>query len=159
MQSSSVSNFTRNSAGLLLFYYCLYRLVGAQSVARLLTGFIPTRTETGNRRVRDKRRQIAYLLKRDPEYHKRYFALIKQLYPVVTRQISGVSTKLTLDALLLRDGAGRINKNAYLTLLTNFVHDTIHAGLGIFVGFRFNAASRAIKEGAARVREEMGLSA
>jgi flagellar biosynthesis protein FlhG len=157
-EADGLSSFVRNSGGVLLFYYCLYRMVGAQSVSALLTGFIPTRADGGAKKVRDKRRQIAYLLRRDPEYHARYFALIKRLFPVLSRQVSRISKALSLSSLLLRDGSGRINKNAYLTLLTNFVHDTIHAGLGIFVGFRFNAASRAIKDGAARVRNEMGLA-
>jgi flagellar biosynthesis protein FlhG len=131
----------------------MYRLVRVESVATLLTGFIPTRSENGRGVLRDKRKQIAYLLQRDEEYHQRYFALIKRLFPLLNHQIVRITNTLRVSGLLLRDASGKINRNAYLILLTNFVHDTVHTGLGIFVGFRFNAASRAIQEGAQRVQK------
>ena len=105
---------------------------------------------------RSKNRQIHYLVEKDLEYHKRYFLLIKKLFPVALTQLSVlIRTYPPLETWILKDPRGEANRTAYLKLLTGFVHDAIHAGLGVFIGFKFNTASEAIKQGARNLLAEL----
>ena len=151
--------FERNILGLMLFYFSLSKIMNSHSVQKLIFDFVPKRKNTRGALVRDKNRQIHYLVERDELYHAKYFALIKTLFPVVLRQLSALVDSFGLGSLVLRmPGGGEFNRNAYLKLLTNFVHDAIHAGLGVFIGFKFNTASESIKKGAKELIQEIGLS-
>jgi cellulose biosynthesis protein BcsQ len=150
--------FTRNLAGVLLFYFALFKLMPSRSVQKIILEFIPKRRNAGGRIVRDKRRQIRYLIVKDAEYHRKYFSLIKALFPLVLKQLETLVDTFRLQPLVLKAADGDINRNAYLKLLTSFVHDSIHAGLGVFIGFKFNAASEAIKKGARDLLAETGIA-
>jgi flagellar biosynthesis protein FlhG len=106
--------------------------------------------------VRDRRLQIRNLVERDARYHRRYFSIVKGLFPVLVHQINKLVDTTGWSSLLLRDGEGQVNKNAYLKLLTHVLHDSLHAGLGVYVGFRFNSAGRAIEEGAQTLLSAIG---
>jgi flagellar biosynthesis protein FlhG len=142
------NRFIRNLGGVILLYFALYRLLANDKVVRLFAEFIPVRVGSDGKRVRDRRRQIRYLVMRDNEYHSRYFRLVKSVYRLVVAQVSSMAKELSIPALLLRDRHGAINRNAYLQLTTNFVHDTVNSGVGLHVGFRFNVASTAVQKGA-----------
>jgi flagellar biosynthesis protein FlhG len=152
--SPRLDAFCRNLLGILLFYFALSKIFEARSVQNLILNFVPKRKNTKGALVRDKNKQIHYLVERDELYHAKYFTLIKGLFPVSLRQLQSLAKNFGLAPLLLCTGAG-LNKNAYLKLLTNFIHDAVHAGLGVFIGFKFNTASEAIKKGAKTLLAEL----
>ena len=139
--------FERNLGGILLCYLSLLLITRSERVRRLVLSVVPRRVEKG-RAVRDRRAQIANLISRSDQYHRHYFQLIKKLYPVLVSQVSKLVARHGWHDLLLRGADGNVSKNAYLKLLTHVLHDSIHAGLGVYVGFRFNAAGKAIEDGA-----------
>jgi flagellar biosynthesis protein FlhG len=156
---SGLDSFAGNVLGIMLFYFALSKILSARSVQSLIYSFVPKRKNSKGTLIRDKNRQIHYLVEKDEEYHAKYFNLIKAIFPVVLRQISSLSDSFGLEKLLLRTPGGReANKNAYLKLLTNFVHDAVHAGLGVFIGFKFNTASESIKKGAKDLLREIGIN-
>ena len=155
---SKLDSFDTNLAGVMLFYFALFKLMPSKPVQNLVYSFVPKRKNTKGSMVRDKNKQIHYLVEKDDEYHRKYFTLIQALFPVVLKQVSALVKAFGLGDLLLRTKNGEANKNAYLKLLTNFVHDAIHAGLGVFIGFKFNTASESIKEGAKDLLREIGTN-
>lgn len=151
---SHSSQFVINVAGIVVCYLATLKLTAAPKVRALIGAALPRRTED-SRAVRDRRNQIRSLVHRDDAYHKRYFRLVKMLYPVLARQTSRLVKNYGWQPLLLKNRAGKTNQNAYLKLLTHLLHDSLHAGLGIYVGFRFNAAGQAIESGAKRLLERL----
>ena len=142
--------FERNLGGMLICYLALLLVMNAQSVRTLIGGAIPSRSVDG-RRIRDRRLLIRNLVVRNENYHRRYFELVKKLYPVLMKQVVRIVSTSKWSRLVLRGSDGSVNRNAYLKLLTNTLHDVLHAGLGVYVGFRYNTAGRAIEEGAKRL--------
>jgi flagellar biosynthesis protein FlhG len=156
---SGIDSFGRNILGIMLFYFALSKILSARSVQNLVYSFVPKRKNSKGTLIRDKNRQIHYLVEKDEEYHTKYFNLIKALFPVLLRQLSALTGPFGLENLILRAPGGKeANKNAYLKLLTNFIHDAVHAGLGVFIGFKFNTASESIKKGAKDLLREIGLN-
>jgi flagellar biosynthesis protein FlhG len=147
VDAHGTGRFVRNLGGVLLCYVALLLISGAPSVRQLVIRLVPRRKLDG-RVVRDRRTQIRNLVERNELYHRRYFTLVKQLYPVLIQQIDRLVSKHGWNGLLLPDRLGHVNKNAYLKLLTHVLHDSLHSGLGVYVGFRFNTAGRAIERGA-----------
>ncbi len=148
----------RNSLGLAFFYYGIHRLMDHEKLRNLLLGFIPHKT-VGNKRFRDRNRQIMMLLKRDHSYHKKFFYLVKTLFPMVEKQLRGLSAEYRLEAILFKDGNGRLNRNAYLKLLAELMHDMLNAGLGVHVSSRLNKAAREIQTGYRRLEKVMADAA
>ncbi|MDR1316959.1 MAG: AAA family ATPase [Spirochaetales bacterium] len=154
-----VDGFTRNLFGILFFYFALSRVLGMRAVQSLIFNFIPKRRNARGVLVRDKNKQIHYLVERDELYHAKYFSLIKTLFPLVMRQLALLAKAEGFGIFVLRTtGSHEINRNAYLRLLTNFIHDAVHAGLGVFIGFKFNLASEAIKKGAKNFLTELDIT-
>ena len=56
--------YLRYSAGLVLYYYALYRLLQSKPVSDLFMKLVPVRNEGGSV-IRDRRRQIGFLLEKD----------------------------------------------------------------------------------------------
>ena len=139
--------YMRYSAGLVLYYYALYRLLQSKPVSDLFMKLIPVRKEGGST-VRDRRRQIGFLLEKDELYHQKYFQFIKKLFPVALKQLEGIASALGVRNLIFPGSGGGINKNSYLRLLADVVQDTLNSGLGILSGQRFNDASREMEKGA-----------
>ncbi len=154
-KNRSESLFLRNLVGLLLFYFAIFRLCEARSVQQLLRRFVPYRKDASGKRIRDRRRQIAAILKRDDEYHRRYFLMIKSLFPIVVRQLVAITKRSKLNAFVLRDRSGRVHQNAYLRLLADFLHDAVNGGLGLFVALKFNQAGAALQKGAEALLSEV----
>lgn len=144
------SAFVRNLAGVALCYLAILKLLSSRKVQALITSVIPRRREN-ERIVRDRRTQIRSLVERNEIYHRKYFTLVKALYPVMMQQIHRLVETLRLRRLVLKTSSGETNNNAYLKLLTHVLHDSLHAGLGVYVGFRYSAAGRAIEDGARRL--------
>lgn len=154
-RARSDSPFLKNLVGLLLFYFALFRLCEARSVQQLLRRFVPYRKDGSGKRIRDRRRQIAAILRRDDEYHRRYFQMIRSLFPIVVRQLVAIAKKSKLGSFILRDKSGRVNQNAYLRLLADFLHDAVNGGLGLFVALKFNQAGEALQKGAEALLAEV----
>jgi MinD-like ATPase involved in chromosome partitioning or flagellar assembly len=144
-----------NGGGLLLFYFALYKLFRSDTVVQLIDGLVPRRRGPRGRAVRDRNRQIRYLVEKDPDYRQRYLRLVRMLQPVVLRQTATVVKAFGLGDLLFRDASGRLLRAAYLKLLTNLLHDTLYSGLSVIVGFPYRNAAVAFQEGAERLREQL----
>ncbi len=154
-----LDSFTRNLLGVLLFHFALSKIMNSHGVQNRVYDFVPKRKNPRGAYVRDKYRQIHYLVEKDEEYHERYFHLIRDLFPVALKQLAVLVETFRLSPLVLRNpSSGEANRNAYLKLLTNFVHDAIHSGLGVFIGFKFNTAAEAIKAGARDLLQVMGVA-
>jgi len=154
VKKSRPDHFMANLAGITLCYLSILKLVSSRRVRRLISSVVPRRTENG-RTMRDRRVQIRSLIEKNEIYHRRYFALVKLLYPVLIQQVRRMVEAFDWNDLLLRDSTGEVNKNAYLKLLTHVLHDSLHAGLGVYVGFRYSAAGRAIEQGARRLLRDI----
>ncbi len=150
--SHGKDSFTRNLGGILVAYYAFLLIMDSPKVRAHVARSIPTRMNDG-RKVRDRRTLIRNLVQKNEVYHKRYFETVKTIYPVLIRQVEKLIERSNWAQLYLRDANGNVNRNAYLKLLTHILHDILHSGLGVFVGFRYNTAGRAIEEGAKRLLE------
>ncbi|MFP4430000.1 MAG: MinD/ParA family protein [Spirochaetaceae bacterium] len=144
----------RNSGGVLLFYLAVLKLLSHRTVSAAVEGFLPVR-EDGRRSVRDRRRQIAFLVERDDEYHRRFYSLVQRLFPLLMRQTARLSDSFGLGPLLLRDASGAVNRSAYLKLLTRYLHDTLNSGLGVLVGLTMTPAAVAFSKGVESLLDEM----
>ncbi len=149
--------FVANLAGVLVCYLALLRLVSSRKVRSIISAVIPRRADEG-RTVRDRRTQIRGLVERNDLYHRRYFGVVKSIYPVLAEQIRRMITSFRWEPLLLRTKQGDVNRNAYLKLLTHVLHDSLHSGLGVYVGFRYSAAGRAMEEGVRTLLQAMNRS-
>jgi flagellar biosynthesis protein FlhG len=141
----------RRLGSLLVFYFSAYKLFHSDSVRKVVAAFIPTRKDQRGRVVRDRYRQIKNLVEEDAEERTRYVSLVKRLHPLVSRQLSVVASTFGLGKLIFRNSEGRPQKGPYLTLFTNFLHDSVYAGLSIIVGFDYRPASVRLAEAAERI--------
>ena len=133
-----------------MFYFSLYKLFQSKTVTELIRSLVPAKKNRKGGTVRDRHRQIRYLVEGDPEYKKRYLNLLKTLHPIVSRQIASIVQTFELPRLLFRDQKGEVLRSAYVKLLTNFIHDTLYSGLSVVVGFPFRSAASAFQDGAER---------
>ena len=144
-----------NPGGVLLFHFALYKLFRSEAVVRLVSALVPRRRNSRGLPVRDRRRQIRSLVEKDPAYRARYLKLVRILAPLVFRQVSTVVRTLHLEHLLFRDKEGAPLRDAYLKLLTSFLHDTAYGGLSVVVGFPYRSAAAAFLQGAERLQAKL----
>ncbi len=149
--ASGKDPFIRNTGGILLFYTAALKLFESEKITQMLYGFLPKKEDTAGRIVRDRTTQISCLIKKNEEYHQKYFKLIKQLFPVYLRQLTKLAETFGFTGLIFRQKPGGINRNAYLKLMAAFIHDTVNSGLGISAGFKYNRAAEEIRKGAERI--------
>jgi flagellar biosynthesis protein FlhG len=143
--------FIRNTGGILLFYTAALKLFESEKITMMLYGFLPKKEDTAGRIVRDRTTQISCLVKKNEEYHQKYFKLIKQLFPVYLRQLTKLADTFGFSRLIFKQKGGGVNRNAYLKLMAAFIHDTVNSGLGISAGFKYNRAAEEIRKGAERI--------
>ena len=149
IQASAGLTKMRPNAAVLLFYFALYKLLQSATVVGMLNNLIPFREGERGEPIRDRHSQIHQLVHRGEEYRRRYFGLIKTIFPVVGRQIDAISRAFELNNLLLRDpGSQKIRSDSYAKLLSNFIHDTLYSGLSVIVGFEYRSAAIAFQKGA-----------
>lgn len=156
--------FARNSASLLLFYLAFLEAAGEESTMAEIRRFLPKRKDERDRVVRDKRRQIRFLIDRDEIYHRRYVTLVRTLYPMVVERLKSFVNKEHLGKLLFREPSGKVRSDVYLKVLTHLLHDTVNSGLGVVFGINYNAAAQAIRDGVGNLervlnRERKGSAA
>ncbi|MFW6363989.1 MAG: tyrosine-protein kinase family protein [Spirochaeta sp.] len=138
----------RNSAGMLLFQYSSAKLFTIDKVKNLILSLVPHRKTPHGRITRDRRLQIKRIVEQDEPYRKKYLKLLRTSYPLFTRQIDMVHKTFDLGPLLFRDEDGQIFRKAYVTLLSQLIHDILYSGMGIVVGFSYRAATDAFASGA-----------
>lgn len=136
----------RNSAGMLLFQYAAAKLFSVEKVRNLILSLVPHRGHS--KRARDRRLQIRRIIEQDEPYRKQYLKLLRTAHPLFSRQIDSLINTFDLGSLLFRDPDGNVYKKAYVTLLSNLIHDILYSGMGIVVGFSYRAASDAFASGA-----------
>jgi len=135
-----------NSGGLLLFYFSLYKLFQSDKLLNLLLKFIPRKKQ--NKTERDRHTQIKNLLRKDSDYKKSYYKLIKTFLPLISRQVSTAAKTFELKDLVFRNSDGNIIKSVYLKLTSAFIHEAINGGLGIIINFDYRPASSVFSKSA-----------
>jgi cellulose biosynthesis protein BcsQ len=151
LSSADLGDVLRGSAGVLLVYFALYKLLQSRSIIRVISEFIPKKASTRGTRVRNRREQIRSIVENSQAYRRRFFALVKALYPVYNRQVAAIVKTFDLQKLVLRNEKGDVRREAYLKLLVSFLHDSLNCGLSVIVGFSHRPASRAFAQGADRL--------
>ncbi len=144
-----------NPGGVLVFYFALYKLFRSDTVVRLVNALVPRRSNSRGQRVRDRRRQIRSLIEKNPVDRARYLKLVRLLAPVVFRQVGTVVRALGLERLQFRDPSGGLLREAYLKLLTSFLHDTAYSGLSVVVGFPYRSSAAAFRQGAEKLKASL----
>ena len=140
----------KNFGGVVLFYFVLYKLVQSPSVTALVHMFIPRKkTKTGGP-VRDRNKQIRYLVEKNDRYRREYFKMVKILFPLVIRQLKVVAKTFDVGIFLFRH-EGKINAPVYVKLVSSFLHDAVNSGLSVIVGFPFRPASEAFHRGSEKL--------
>jgi MinD-like ATPase involved in chromosome partitioning or flagellar assembly len=148
-------SFSRNVSGVLVFYFSLYKLLQSRTVAKLIADFIPKRRNIRGVLVRDKFLQIRNLVENNREYRLKYVTLIRTLFPILCKQIVTVVDTFELSRLVFRTDDKKLNREAYLKLFNNFMHEAVNSGLGVVVGFKYRPASIAFQDAANRLLEEI----
>jgi len=143
-------------AAVLLFGAAVFKLVRVEKVRQRITAAVPRRAENG-RETRDRAAQIAFLVHGNEAYRKRYAALVRALYPVLTKQLSQLAAAWNVRELLVRNKEGKVERRAYLNLLSNYLHDVLFGGLGIITGFKYRTASQAFADAAESLLDRLGL--
>lgn len=150
-RSSSLNNNMKNLGSVLLFYFALYKLFQSETVIALISGFIPQKKNNKGMKIRDRKRQIRILIEKDRRYQQQYYKLIRMLYSIINKQLATITRAFRLQNLIFRNEKNKLMSKAYLTLLTNFIHETIYGGLSIIVGFDYRPASIAFQNGAEKL--------
>ncbi|MBN2737420.1 MAG: AAA family ATPase [Spirochaetales bacterium] len=145
----------KNAVGLLTFYYALFKVFQSTSVVNLVNSFVPVSKSKQGKSYRDKYLQIKNLIGKNNIYRKRYFQLIKTLFPVVFKTLQDLAQALGISRLLYKTRNGEINREAYVKLFSHFIHEVIHSGLGVIIGFPFRPASKAFEQSASRLQKLM----
>lgn len=150
------SVFERNFAGLLLFYFALFKLIHSPSVVTLIEEFIPRKKsrDSSGRVVRDRNTQIRYLIEAGTEYRKNYLGMVKTLFPLVMKQVGVIAKTFNVRSLVFQKD-GSLHASVYAKLLSSFLHNSVNGGLGIIIGFPFRPASLAFKEASERLLQEI----
>ncbi|MEW5814995.1 MAG: AAA family ATPase [Spirochaetota bacterium] len=146
--NSNFSAMEKNAFCLFLFQFALYKLFQSPSVLRLINQFIPVRKTSRGMTVRDRNTQIRWIVEDDVGYRKKFYSLIKTFYPLVIRQINAICNTFNLRGLLFRNERQELNKDVYVKLISNFIHETVNSGLGVIAGFQYYPASIAFKRAA-----------
>ncbi len=142
----SVGSDLKNTGGILLFYFSLYKLLQSDKLLNILLDFIPRKDK--EKSGRDRYNQIKNLIKKDSSYQKSYLKLIKTFFPLIAKQISTASDTFGLNKLIFRDSEGKILKPVYLKLTSSFIHEAINGGLGVIINFDYRAASNIFSKSA-----------
>ncbi|MEM5947037.1 P-loop NTPase [Spirochaetia bacterium 38H-sp] len=140
--------FLNNLAGLLVFSFALHMLGDNPTVERFIMDFVPSKRGEDGRLHRNRSAQIRYLIEKDEAYHNSYVRLVSRLFPLFMAQLHRLADKYKLKDFIFCEKDGSVKRASYLKLLSAFLHDTLHSGLGVFFGFKYNAAGEEIRRGA-----------
>ena len=141
----------RHCAALLSVYLSFSKLLRNDKVRTVILRRIPTRTE-GGRVVRDRRQQIAHLISRDSRMHSAHLQMIKQIYPIIIRQMMSINSHYKISTFNFMMTDNTINTRAYLQLISHITHEIIHCGLGVIIGIPTSRTYASTKRGSEKVR-------
>jgi len=143
-------------ASVILFYLSLFILIKKKEYQNAMIKFLSTKKDKKGKLVRDRNLQIKQIIEKNKEYRNKYIELIKYLHAPLLEEIKNISTKLSLNKILLTSGKNenkKINNSAYAKLLGNYLHDSLNSGLSIIVGFPYRTASISFQKSAGLILE------
>jgi flagellar biosynthesis protein FlhG len=140
----------KNFGGIILFYFTLYKLVQSPSVTTLVKQFVPMKKNKNGGSVRDRNKQIRYLVEKSDEYRREYFKMVKTLFPLAIRQLKVIAETFDVGTFIFRR-EGKVHSSVYVKLLSSFLHDAVNSGLSVIVGFPFRPASDAFHRGSEKL--------
>lgn len=149
------SSLAGNSSATALFLYAAGQELAEPDVLKLVRTLVPRKTDGRGGTARDRHEQIRRVIRRDEDYHKQFFRVVKAVFPGITRRISALNREYGLSPLLLRTAGGAIHGSAYVKLTTHLIHDVVYSGLGVSVSSSYNAASQAIRSGVERIVSQL----
>lgn len=155
-KSSGKNNF-KNSGGLLLFTYSLYKLFQSEKVRSIINDFIPMEKNSQNKFKRNRYKQIKRLVENDDSYKKQYFNIIKKIFPLIIKQVIVVARTFELEKLLFTDETGKLLREVYIKLTHAFIHEAVNSGLGIIVSFDYRPVTRAFTSAAEKLLSRFQL--
>jgi len=144
----SLSSTMKNMSGLLMFYFCLYKLFQSEKIIGILSDFVPRKKSERGTLIRDRYSQILTLVNHSSQYRKKYLTLIKRLFPLIVRQLDVMSRTFELQVLLFQDSGGKMSRELYAKLTAGFIHEAVNSGLGILISFQHRPASAAFQTAA-----------
>lgn len=151
MHRGDTARGVHHCAALLSVYLSFSKLLRNESMRALVLKHIPTRSEHG-RVVRDRRQQIAHLVRKSTALHGSHVHMIKQIYPIVIRQMMTVNTRYRLSTFNFMMTSDSINTRAYVQLVSRITHEIIHCGLGVTLGIPTSRTYMSTKKGSEKIR-------
>jgi hypothetical protein len=136
-----------NFAGMILAYMAIIQLASNGAVQKRVRAFVPHKPSSRGQMVRDRHQQLRLLVEKDDEYHRRYFTLVKELFPLLMSLLQRLSQRYGWQDILFRTATGKLNTNVYLKLFSLSLHDMLNAGLGLVVGVKHNRSAQALQGG------------
>ena len=128
-------------SGVLIFYLAVFKIIKQKKFQEKLMGFIPDKKNSRNEKIRDRNRQIHNLVEKNDKYQKEFLSLLKYFNTPVLNSIEEIAVSFDLKKTRLVNSDNSINKQAYIKLLSNFIHDSVNSGLSIIVGFPYRTTS------------------
>ncbi len=128
-------------AGVLIFYLAVFKIIKQKKFQEKLMDFIPHKLNSKKEKIRNRNRQIHNLVEKNEEYQKEFLELLKFFNTPVLNSIEEIAVSFDLKKTRLVNSDNSINKQAYIKLLSNFIHDSVNSGLSIIVGFPYRTTS------------------
>ena len=149
------NNSFKNTARLLLFNFTLFKLFQTKNIPQFIQSFVPMKKNRKGNLTRDRFQQIKNIVVGDINYQKSYFELLKKFTPIILKQLISVIKTFKLNNLIYLTKENTINKKTYLKLSSNYLHEIIHSGLSIILGFKYRTASIAFTQAAEKLKEKL----
>ena len=128
-------------SGVLIFYLAVFKIIKQKKFQDKLMKFIPDKKNSRNEKIRNRNKQIHNLVEKNDKYQKDFLALLKYFNTPVLNSIEEIAVSFDLKKTRLVNSDNSINKQAYIKLLSNFIHDSVNSGLSIIVGFPYRTTS------------------
>ena len=132
---------TGRLAGVLIFYLAVFKIIKQKKFQDKLMDFIPHKLNSKKEKIRDRNQQIHNLIEKNEDYQKHFLGLLKYFNTPVLNSIEEIAVSFDLKKTRLVNSDNSINKQAYIKLLSNFIHDSVNSGLSIIVGFPYRTTS------------------
>ena len=128
-------------SGVLIFYLAVFKIIKQKKFQEKLMNFIPHKKNSRKEKIRNRNMQIHNLVEKNNKYQKDFLDLLKYFNTPVLNSIEEIAVSFDLKKTRLVNSDNSINKQAYIKLLSNFIHDSVNSGLSIIVGFPYRTTS------------------
>ena len=128
-------------SGVLIFYLAVFKIIKQKKYQEKLMNFIPHKMNSRKEKIRNRNKQIHNLIEKNDKYQKDFLELLKFFNTPVLNSIEEIAVSFDLKKTRLVNSDNSINKQAYIKLLSNFIHDSVNSGLSIIVGFPYRTTS------------------